>query len=569
MAELPDVNLAREITRESQVGALHSRPDARKTYSDTFSDEKAGHHDDEKGPVVHAHETDHEEELQHYNPGDPFPVDPLAPVEEHQLTVRALVVGSALGAIVGASNIYLGLKTGFTFGPQLFGAIFGFAIIKPLSQFFTNNEAVPHWLWGGPFGPKENVCVQTAATSAGGLGILFVSGIPAMYRLNLLSFNPADDIGKLFALTIAVAYFGVAFVIPLRKYFIIHQKLVFPTPMATAFTIRSLHSGKTGAIAARKKALCLFFTLIAALAYKVATGYAPGVIFDWHIGWTLYRLGWNSIIALENYGWWLEFTPAFFGAGMLSGLNASWSFLGGSILAWGIIAPSLIATGKAVSVDISDEFPLKSMNAMKFKTFDAYIHSPSPRYWLLWPGVLIMLVFSFVELGMSSGSLIRSAGGLKATVGSRIERFRNRNNPNYVAPDVVDNDPCPPEDRVPNYAWIGALVLSFVLSIALISTQFNMNVGEVILANILGFIFSFIGVQSAGDTDVNPISTVAKASQLIFGGVAKGQGLAQADGMKLNLVGGIVAGGAAAQSTDMTGDLKTGHLIGAKPKVQF
>ncbi|KAG8955125.1 hypothetical protein FRC04_009582 [Tulasnella sp. 424] len=568
MAELPDVNLARQITRESHVDALPARPDAKKSYSDGFSDEKAGH-DDEKGPVSHNRETDHEEEMEHYIVGDPFPVDPNAPIEEHQLTIRALVVGCALGAVVGASNIYLGLKTGFTFGPQLFGAIFGFAIIKPLSRFFTNNSVLPHWLWGGEFGPKENVCVQTAATSAGGLGILFVSGIPAMYRLGLLSFNPADDIGKLFALTIAVAYFGVAFVIPLRKYFVIHQRLVFPTPSATAFTIRSLHSGKAGAIAARKKSLCLLITLLTALAYKVATGYAPGVLFDWHIGWTLYRLGWTSIIALENYGWYLEFTPAFFGAGMLSGLNASWSFLGGSILAWGIIAPALIATGKAVAVDISDEFPLKSMQAMKFKTFDDYLYAPSPRYWLLWPGVLIMLVFSFVELGMSSGSLIRAAGGLRTTIRNRVERYRNRNDPNAVYIDEDDNDPCPPEDRVPNYAWIGAIALSMLLSLTLISTQFNMNVGEVILANILGFIFSFIGVQSAGDTDINPISTVAKASQLIFGGVAKGQGLGQVDGMRLNLVGGIVAGGAAAQSTDMTGDLKTGHLIGAKPKVQF
>lgn len=202
MAELPDVNLARQITRESHVDALPARPDTKKSYSDGYSDEKAGH-DDEKGPVSHNRETDHEEEMEHYivyvgylsltsslllcnfpaditfprpsfrpptHRGDPFPVDPNAPIEEHQLTIRALVVGCALGAVVGASNIYLGLKTGFTFGPQLFGAIFGFAIIKPLSRFFTNNSVLPRWLWGGEFGPKENVCVQTAATSAGGLG---------------------------------------------------------------------------------------------------------------------------------------------------------------------------------------------------------------------------------------------------------------------------------------------------------------------------------------------------------------------------------------------------------------
>lgn len=45
----------------------------------------------------------------------------------------------------------------------------------------------------------------------------------------------------------------------------------------------------------------------------------------------VYRLGWTSMIRLDNWGWWLEFTPAFYGAGMLSGMNASWSFLGGSV----------------------------------------------------------------------------------------------------------------------------------------------------------------------------------------------------------------------------------------------
>lgn len=83
-----------------------------------------------------------------------------------------MLIGSALGLIVGASNIYLGLKTGFSFGASLFGyaakaltssylmrscgwhfhlrAIFGFAILKPLSTL------LPKRYGGGCFGPKEN-----------------------------------------------------------------------------------------------------------------------------------------------------------------------------------------------------------------------------------------------------------------------------------------------------------------------------------------------------------------------------------------------------------------------------
>jgi hypothetical protein len=44
------------------------------------------------------------------NTDDPFPLDPDAPVEERQLTIRALLVGCLLGAVISASNVYLGLK---------------------------------------------------------------------------------------------------------------------------------------------------------------------------------------------------------------------------------------------------------------------------------------------------------------------------------------------------------------------------------------------------------------------------------------------------------------------------
>ena len=93
--------------------------------------------------------------------------------------------------------------------------------------------------------------------------------------------------------------------------------------------------------------------------------------------------------------------------------------------------------------------------------------------------------------------------------------------------------------------------------------------GESILAFLLAFLFSFIGVQSSGDTDINPITVVAKASQIVFGGVSKGVGEGQTFAQRVNLVAGSVTGGAAGQAVDMTGDLKTGHLLGAKPKVQF
>ena len=69
--------------------------------------------------------------------------------------------------------------------------------------------------------------------ASGGLGFVCVAAIPAMYWLGLLSDEPRKDIGKLIALILCAAFFGVFSVIPLRKYYVVHQKLTFPTPAST------------------------------------------------------------------------------------------------------------------------------------------------------------------------------------------------------------------------------------------------------------------------------------------------------------------------------------------------
>lgn len=52
----------------------------------------------------------------------PFPEFPGQLDEHGQFTLRAVIVGTVLGAVVSASNMYLCLKTGWTFGASLFGA---------------------------------------------------------------------------------------------------------------------------------------------------------------------------------------------------------------------------------------------------------------------------------------------------------------------------------------------------------------------------------------------------------------------------------------------------------------
>lgn len=53
---------------------------------------------------------------------DPFrPFDDLPDEKHWVLTFRAVFIGLLCGTVVNASNVYLGLKSGWTFGANLFG----------------------------------------------------------------------------------------------------------------------------------------------------------------------------------------------------------------------------------------------------------------------------------------------------------------------------------------------------------------------------------------------------------------------------------------------------------------
>ena len=65
----------------------------------------------------------------------------------------------------------------------------------------------------------------------------------------------SPDIGKLITFSACTAYYGLFFAIALRKFYILKLKLIFPSPTAVAYTIRSLHAGGAEAEASgRRKA---------------------------------------------------------------------------------------------------------------------------------------------------------------------------------------------------------------------------------------------------------------------------------------------------------------------------
>jgi uncharacterized oligopeptide transporter (OPT) family protein len=83
---------------------------------------------------------------------------------------------------------------------------------------------------------------------------------------------------------------------------------------------------------------------------------------------------------------------------MLIGLNSALSMFGGAVLAWGIIGPLLVHYGECIGKAYDPEDPIwhdyTSFSSLK----NLGKETPSPRYWLLWPGVMIMVCASLAEL---------------------------------------------------------------------------------------------------------------------------------------------------------------------------
>lgn len=451
------------------------------------------------------------------------------------------------------------------------------------------STALPHStpFFGGPFGPQENSIIQAAAAGAGGLSGLFVAALPAMYQLNLLSTNVADDFGRILTLTLVGSFFGLFFGTPLRKFFIVNVarelKLVFPSATATAFTIRSMHAVGSGADDAVKKIKALGVAFLISFVLRVVSDYALGILWDWHIFtwffiWGNYN---NAAILAENWGWFIEWTPAFIGSGFLVGLNVGISYFVGSFFAWGFVGPLLVHTGVCVGKHRAKDDPkwggYMTYNSMSGMGDPGYI--PSPRYWFLWPGVMVLLCYSMAEFvfnwrilwfGIKYG-WTSIAGNMHQGLAKRgkssawLEKQAALDNDR----SAITEDFATPDQQVPGWIWSTGIVAVLAVTMIIFEVQFHINAGLALLASLLGVIFAFMAIHGGAVTDVTPLTASAKASQLVFGGVTHGMGLNQHTALTTNLLAGAVASAGADMSAGLVSDFRVGFLLRTPPKLQW
>ncbi len=425
-----------------------------------------------------------------------------------QLTIRAAATGAVLGALLVPCNVYTGLKIGWSFNMSISAALLSCGFWAAARRGL-GRERVPAW------GLLENNVNQTCASSSASIiSAGLVAPIPALTILTGKTLSWPVLAIWLFT----VSCIGVLVGLALRRQMLVIQKLPFPSGIATAETVREIYAeGREATSRVRYLLgggfLSAFTKLFADFVHQLPQ-VGPA------IGLSAFRL---PMITTRSLGFAIDPSFLMFGFGAIVGLRVGLSLLLGSVVAWGMMAPWLFATGR---VHLPSEGQTVYGNAVEF---------------LLWPGVAMMVTSALVSFSFSLPGIVGSL------LGSQVSLL-----------DVDDEEGNRGIHR-------GLLIVGFIL--ATLGTTlaqvyiFGIDAHMGLLAVMLTFVLAVVAARVSGETGIPPIGALGKVTQLTFGFV-------NPTNVTENLMTANVTGGAAGQCSDLLHDLKAGLLLGASVRAQ-
>ncbi|NNB98919.1 OPT/YSL family transporter [Corallococcus exiguus] len=448
-------------------------------------------------------------------PGASAAMDPELYWREHvyqggarQLTVRAVIAGMLIGAVMCLSNLYVILKTGWSLGVTITACILAFAVFGTLRSLkLLRNE----------FTDLENNAMGSVASAAGYMtGGGNMAAVPALLMLT----GTLPSSGWLMVWFAVISALGVFAAIPIKRQLINIEALPFPTGTATAETIRALHGH--GEVARRKSRLLGLAGLVGALLVLVRDAR-----FTW-----LKNLPEKvslpfSILGREAGKWSLsfDFSLLLIGAGALVNFRTGWSMLLGAILNYGFLAPAMVAQG------VIPEVTYKAINS-----------------WSLWTGSAVLVSSGLLSFAFQWKSVVRSFSALGGLVGIKPKEG--------ARVDPLADIECPPAWFPLGFALLGPVAVFLMVHL------FQIPWWAGVLALPLAVVMGVIASRVTGETDTTPTKALGPVTQLIFGGLAPGN-------IPANVMSANATGGVGLHSADLLTDLKSGWLLGASPRQQF
>ena len=440
-----------------------------------------------------------------------------------EITWQSLLSGLIVAAIMGVSYPYMVLKLGFGPNVSVVAAFFGFLFLQLLDKALRRRH----------YNRWQNNLVEAAGTSAAQTAFMCV----LLGAFDMLAYNTRDS-SVPFAMELtpftsflwltAAATLGVLLAVPLRRHFVVDEKLPYVDGMAAGETVTVLDPPRGASPEVKKNALLAFTAMMIGV---VISGLAMGLREDARFT-DLIPHDWRPEVmligglVLAKLGVGVAFSFLSIGSGMLVGLRITVSMMLGAIIAWIVLPYILVDQGIPLRREITD-------------AGTAIVFTDAPTrdevlFWVMWP---------------ATGMLV--AGGLTALVlrwKILVATFRS------LRAAKVGGSEFPLQLVVPGIA-ISAIALC-IIQLQLL----GMPIWMTLTAILLSIPLMLVGLRVLGETNWGPISALSNMMQGLFAAVAPGN-------IGANMVASGTTGTIATSSEMIMQDYRAGEIVGTRPRL--
>lgn len=442
-----------------------------------------------------------------------------------EITLKAVILGFILAALMCAANTYLGLKVGLTVAASIPAAVISMVVLK----FFRNSNIL------------ENNIVQTAASAGEVIAAAVAFTLPALVMMGYWDSFP---FWLTTSLVLIGGLYGVLFSIPLRRAYVVESYLRFPEGIATGEVLKAGDSIAKGGV----KDL-MSGGVIAAVVKFAQSGLmvlGEGIHYWAYTGGSLFGFGTGLSLVLLSSGY-------------IIGAQVGVSMLVGGCLAWVVGVPlyaSLVGIPEGLSA------------------YDAAVTIWNSKIRMIGVGAMVVgglwtLIYLIKPIGQAIGSAIATFKDIKMHGKDSVARTERDIPMHYIL-----------------FASILLLVpLFFVFKYILDTSGLALNATlyypTIVLLSIFTVVMSFVCSSISGymcglvGSSNNPLSgvtiiAVLSSALLLFAwlslqfnfkeGITEGL-VASA----ITIMLGTIVANAAAVSGDNLLDLKSGQIVGATP----
>lgn len=449
-----------------------------------------------------------------------------------EFTLRAVLVGTVLGMLFGASSLYLVLKVGLTVSASIPVAVISLTLFKAWSRLGGRDASI-----------LENNIAQTAGSA--GESIAFGVGV-TMPAIMILGFDL--ELTRVMLVAAIGALLGILMMIPLRRALIVreHGRLKYPEGTACAEVLKAGASAESRAAASPEARQEDARGVLQGLSARtIFAGFGIGLIYK--VLMAAFKL-WKDVpekvfaAPLKSSSVSAEVSPELLGVGYIIGPAIAATMCAGGVLTYLALIPMIQYFGGGMSgVLAPGTVPIAEMDVAAIRNaYVLYIGAGAVT-----AGGIISLIRS---LPMIVGSL-RHGFGADLTRAQPLSGLRTE------------------QDLSFKYVLLGMVVLIVWIMNA---GSLHMNLLGAVLLLVFGFLFVSVSSRLTGQigSSSNPISGMVIATLLLTCLVFLGLGWTGADYYVTALsVGGIVCV-AAANGGTTSQDLKTGFLVGGTPRLQ-